>query len=43
LNEDLAEICNKVSDIRGKIVDKKSKYWISIDNNEEMNNYLKGK
>jgi hypothetical protein len=29
LNEDLREICTKVETIRGKIEDKRSKYWIN--------------
>ncbi len=31
LNEDLMEICKKVGEVREKISDKKSKYWISSD------------
>jgi hypothetical protein len=35
LNEDLREICAKVGTIREKIEDKKSKYWMSRDQESE--------
>lgn len=31
LNEDLVEICKKVGEVKEKISDKKSKYWISSE------------
>ena len=42
LNEDLGEICRRVEKVRGKIDDKRSKYWIRTDEEKELNEQASG-